>query len=348
MKHPIQQSLDNLAKITDVLLNDQLDYITLKESLDNLTKLFLSASKLNIDADINTQHLNLKSGKAIGLKWAAMCIQDLIRTKQFISGINKAILDKQKLKKEGPVEILYTGTGPFATLVMPLIARFSPEEIQFTCLEVNPISIQSLKNVIEALNAKAYFRVIHECDAAQFQLPDSISLDIVVIEVLQMALAREPQVAITYNLIPQLPENITLIPKEITLHLALIDTKKQEEHMFAADPKSEVDYITKIAEVFTINKEYARENNEKPNALTFPEMEVQFSKDQLKDKTSAVLLTEIQIYDSFKLGLRESGLTIPSVIADLNHEKELIGVKTQYIANHDPYLNTVLIRKSPQ
>jgi len=347
MKHSAQQSLQKLTDITNVILGQDLDYMKLKENLDDLSALFLSASKLNIDAEVNTQHLNLQSGKAIGLKWAAMCIVDLIRTKQFISGVNKAVLDKQKSKKEGPVQILYTGTGPFATLVMPLITRFSSEEIQFTCLEVNPISIQSLKNVIEALNAAPYFRAIYECDASQFQLPDATSIDIVVIEVLQLALTREPQVAITYNLIPQLPENVTLIPEEISLHIALIDTKKEQEHMFAADLTKEIDYLTQLAEVFTINKEEILARNKKANALTFSEKQIQFTKAQLENHTSAVILTEIHVYDSFKLGLKESGLTIPSVFADLDHEKELIGLKTQYLANNDPFLQTILIRKSP-
>ena len=214
MKHSSQQSLSKLAEITDVILSQNTDYKILKDTLDKLTALFLSTSKLNIDADVNATHLHLASGKAIGLKWAAMCIQDLIRTKQFMSGVNKAILDKQKIKTEGLIQILYAGSGPFATIVMPLITKFTPDEIQFTCLEVNPISVQSLKNVIEALD----------------------------------------------------------------------------------------------------------------------------------DNSAAAIITEIHVYDSFKLGLKASGLTIPSVFANLDHEKQLTGVKTQYVANNHPYLQTILIR----
>jgi len=347
MKLSSQQSLSKLAEITDVILSQNTDYAILKDSLDKLTALFLSASKLNIDADVNATHLHLASGKAIGLKWAAMCIQDLIRTKQFMSGVNKAILDKQKTKTEDPIQILYAGSGPFATLVMPLITKFTPDEIQFTCLEVNPISVQSLKNVIDALDATAYFRAIHECDASQFQLPNEVAIDIVLIEVLQMALAREPQVAITYNLLPQLPKKVTLIPQEISLRIAVVNTKKEQEHMFAADPNKEIDYLTEIAEVFKINKDEVLAKHKESNVLTFVEKDIQFSKKQIDDNSAAAILTEIHVYDSFKLGLKDSGLTIPSVFADLNHEKELTGVKTQYVANNDPYLQTILIRKSP-
>lgn len=348
MNHSPQHYLAELSEITTVILSPEMDYIALKENLDSLSSLFLKVSKLNMDADINAEHLLLPAGKAIGLKWAAMCIEDMVRTKRFISGIHRAILDKQKLKKNSPIQILYTGCGPFATLLMPLITQFTSEEIQITCLEVNAISIQSLKNVMDAMDAQAYFKAIHHCDATSFRLPDSELIDIVVIEVLQLALTRESQVAITYNLIPQLPKSVTLIPEEITLHVAFIDTKKQDEHRFKADPNLEIDYLAKIGEVFTLNKESALANITPSSSLTFPEVEILFPKDLLKDKTSAVILTEIQVYGSYRLDFWESGLTIPTIFADLSHEKELIGVKTQYIANNDPYLNTTLIRKSPR
>lgn len=344
MNNSTQESLKELAEITAAILKQEIDYMALKKHLDRLSSLFQRASKLNLDDEIHREHLALSSGKAIGLKWAAMCIQDLIRTKQFISGVNTAILDQQVIKKEGPIQILYAGTGPFATLVMPLITQFTHEEIQISCLEVNPMSIRSLENVINALDAGAYFRAIHQCDASNFNLPDPDVIDIVVIEVLQCALAREPQVAITYNLIPQLPPNVTLIPEEISLHVALIDTKKQTEHMFNVDATKEVDYMAKIAEVFTLNKEAALANRAGSKPLSFPEMEVLFPKNLLKGKSLAVILTEIQVYDSHALKIRESGLTVPSIFADLNYEEELLGVKTQYLVNDDPYLQTVLIR----
>ena len=151
------------------------------------------------------------------------------------------------------------------------------------------------------LDAGAYFRAIHQCGASNFNLPDPDVIDIVVIEVLQFALAREPQVAITYNLIPQLPPNVTLIPEEISLHVALIDTKKQTEHMFNVDATKEVDYMAKIAEVFTLNKEAAFANRAGSKPLSFPEMEVLFPKNRLKGKSLAVILTEIQVYDSHAL-----------------------------------------------
>ena len=151
------------------------------------------------------------------------------------------------------------------------------------------------------LDAGAYFRAIHQCDASNFNLPDPVVIDIVVIEVLQFALARELQVAIAYNLITQLSPNVTLIPEEISLHVELIDTKKQTEHMFNVDATKEVDYMAKIAKVFTLNKEAAFANRAGSKPLSFPEMEVLFPKNRLKGKSLAVILTEIQVYDSHAL-----------------------------------------------
>lgn len=344
MKDSSQKSLVELCNITDVILKKEIDYIALKNALDALKALFLEASNLNMEADVNSEHIYTSSGKAIGLKWAAMCIEDLIRTKQFISGIHKAILDKQLLKKSEPIQILYTGTGPFATLVMPFITKFTSEEIQFTCLEINPNSIQSLKNVIEAFGAGAYFKEIHQCDASQFKITEGDSIDIVIIEVLQLALTREPQVAITFNLLPQLSKEVTLIPEEISLQVALLNSTKQQEHLFSGDPHRKIDFLKIVEHAFTLNKAEINSKKTDIDPLVFSEKEILFSKEELEAHTSAVILTEITVYDTFKLGFRDSGLTIPSIFADLSHEKNLKGVKTEYLATNDPYLHTSLIR----
>lgn len=71
--------------------------------------------------------------------------------------------------------------------------------------------------------------------------------------------------------------------------------------MFNVDATKEVDYMAKIAEVFTLNKEAAFANRAGSKPLSFPEMEVLFPKNRLKGKSLAVILTEIQVYDSHAL-----------------------------------------------
>lgn len=63
-------------------------------------------------------------------------------------------------KKTKPVRILYAGTGPFATLVLPLITKYSPEDLQLILLEVNPQTIVHLKQLIKSLGIENYIEKI--------------------------------------------------------------------------------------------------------------------------------------------------------------------------------------------
>ena len=85
--------LQKLSEITDVILGPLDNYLALKNSLDDLKALFIEISGLDVNAEENSENLHLESGKAIGPRWAGMCIEDLLRTKHFICGIDKAIKD---------------------------------------------------------------------------------------------------------------------------------------------------------------------------------------------------------------------------------------------------------------
>ena len=72
-----------------------------------------------------------ETGMALGTLWAALCVDDMIRTKMFVKGLIEAVEDIMK-KKEGPVHILYAGTGPFATLILPTLASYTSDQVQCT------------------------------------------------------------------------------------------------------------------------------------------------------------------------------------------------------------------------
>ncbi len=179
-------------------------------------------SGLNQEVVVNSENIALSTGKAIGPKWAGMCLEDTTRTCKFITGIHKAIQEVLKKKPQSPVTILYAGTGPFATLILPFLSLYKPSELQLILLEVNAISIENLKKIINGFDAYEYIKAIYHCDASNFILPSEFDADILLVECMQHALLREPQVTITYNLLPQLNKEAILIPQEISLHLALI------------------------------------------------------------------------------------------------------------------------------
>ncbi len=249
MNNPYQQEL---SAITQVILEEPINYGTLLPALKNLKALFLKASGLDMSAKANNQDLFHDTGKAIGPVWAALCIDDLLRSKRFISGTCQAIRAALKTKKGEPVTLLYVGTGPFATLVMPLTTIFTPEELQLILVEVNPLTLNSLKNCISSLGVAPYVKEILSADASQLQLETPENIDILLLECMQAALEKEQQVAITYNLLPQLKQEVILVPEQIKLSICLVDSKKKMDHMTGGN--TEKPYFKNLQPIFILDK----------------------------------------------------------------------------------------------
>ena len=332
-----------LSEITDVILNDELDIQTYKKALDDLKNLLFGVSGLNFNAKINEQNIQLDNGQAIGPKWAGLCMEDVLRTQRFMRAIYKAVEVKRKDKKSEPVTILYAGAGPFATLILPLLSRYSPEELQLVLLEINEISIESLKRIIRGFEAFDYFKEIYQCDASNYEYTTSNKeIDIFLVECIQHALSREPQVAITHNLLPRLPKDVILIPEQISLEIALVNSDKRDEYMELKDSLVHKDYYEAVKTVFVINKETVLDHKglNENGQLEFQQETAKFIKERLNANDAIAIGTEITIFDDEKLTIDECGLTTPLIIAKLNQKDKMKGIKTQYLVNKKPGLYT--------
>jgi len=328
-----------------VLLNEQLDYSELKQAIEHYKRLLKEISNLDFDLPEARSNIHLDSGKAIGPEWAAMCVDDMMRTKCFINGVDKAIQSLRLKTQNKPVHILYCGPGPFATLVLPLITKYTPQELQFEFIEINPLSVSSLKHIFEALNCTDYIIDIHQEDAAKFKFDKRPDIDILLIECLQHALAREPQVAITYNLLPQLKRDAILIPEQISLHLCLINTRLQQEIMLGNEVNLSASYFKNIDSVFTLSKKEVDLylSNIDSSNYQFPLKETILSNVDIENYNLIAISTELTIFEDSRLCINESGLTIPKILDYQKKEKPITRVLSQYILSNEPGLSTTLI-----
>jgi len=342
---PTNNAKRKLAEITQNLISEKVEADGLKKSIEELKSLLEKVSGLNQEAPINSENILLPSGKAIGPKWAGMCLEDIPRTHKFIKGIHSAVQEVLEKNPKKPVTILYAGTGPYATLVLPLLSLFEPSQLQLILLEVNTVSIESLKRIIKGFDAYEYIKAIYHCDAANFIVPSEFETDILLVECMQHALVREPQVGITYNLLPQMKDEVILIPEEISLHVALIDLEKKAEYL-TNDNNSKKDYYENSDSVFTLNKKEVLEKSTefKEEGFQFPEREVSFTEEQLSNYDFIAVSTEITIFKNISLSIDESGLTAPMLLADLNHDQKVTGAKTQYVVGTEPGLASQLVR----
>ena len=204
---------------TSEYLKDDIDYLNLSNASKEYKSILNTLCGEEINIEEGRSDMKFENGKALGTFWAALCLDDLLRTRQFIRGIYKAIQDK--LKEKESIHILYAGTGPFATLLLPLMLRFAKEDIKYTLLEVNPFSFRILKKVISKLGFEGYDITFVNEDATKFQLDAKNQPDIIISETMQNALAKEQQVPIFINLMSQSPRETIFIPEKIELKLGL-------------------------------------------------------------------------------------------------------------------------------
>lgn len=162
----------------------------------------------------------LKSGIALSAKTAAGCLMDFGRTQVFLRGLKDAIKEAQKRFPGQRIRVLYAGSGPFGTLATPLTSQFSSDEVEFTALEIQEISIECLKKVIKAFGIENYFANVIKTDATKYQHKGPRP-HIVITETMNKALMDEPHAAITANLEPQMEENGIFVPEEVTVSLFL-------------------------------------------------------------------------------------------------------------------------------
>ena len=216
-----------LASVTDILLDDNTGPELLSDTLFTYRDLLLNASGLDLGNDESLHPEDTGHGVAIGATWAALCIDDQLRTRLFIAGLHAAVLEVQA-RKPGPVHVLYAGTGPFATLALPLMTRFSPAELQFTFLEINAVSLAAVKTLLKDMGLEDFVREVVQTDASTYQIADT-DIDILISETMQYSLVDEMQVPITLNLLNQLPLSTILIPERIVLRLGrLAETAEQD------------------------------------------------------------------------------------------------------------------------
>lgn len=308
---------DNVRQIQ--LINTLLEEETplpLKQAADELFTLLVADAGL--DEPVHRDNLKLTAGTAIGPYWAAMCLQDFLRTQRFMRGIYQAVSDAREKHLGEQIHILYAGTGPFATLVLPVMARFSAKEIAVSLLDVHEANLVMLEKVLSALGVQDRVKAFIHADAATYQLTDSSKVHIAISETMQHALEREPQVAISLNLAPQLAADTVWIPKNIRIEAALMNMQQDQDRQFGLLPEGETSYRI-LGRVLDLNVQAAREMAARV-AENYPAVEkyrLDIPAEQAKTFPWLALFTHIQIYGSYALHAWDSALCVPRLLANL-------------------------------
>ena len=303
-------SIEVICQSVQTLLGCADDYALMKKSVDEMYQVFSAITGVTINQLNEHKDVMLPSGKAIGMAGAAHCLLEMKRTAVFLRGINKAIALKLNEKQYKPLRILYAGTGPYGTLVVPLLLLYNPEELQVDLLDINPDSLAALQKVIDTLGLSAYIGDVYCADAVTFNVERQY--DIVVSETMQNCLKNEPQVAVMQNLIPQLSPETIFIPEEISIDASLTNSKmEQDRTLYLSDETPSIGRIT-LGNVFKVNKNRL-DVGQMRNIINIPA--------EAKGFPVLKLFTTVKVFENEVLCENDSSITLPIKYCDLRETK---------------------------
>ncbi len=290
-----------LSNITQKLLCTPLNYKEVRTAANELLHFYYTQTNFE-ETYINNQHIETEKGLAVSPYSAAFCVVDFLRTRNFIVAIKMAVEDRLLQEPTKPVIICYAGTGPFASLVIPLTTIFNPNQIQFLFLDINEISIDYLKKLIKNTAIDSYVKDIIKADATEYILP--FSIDILLSETMKPGLDKEPQISIVANLINQCTTLPILIPQNIEVSLAFskFDSEKGMVNQ-------------KISSLLNFNKEVAKGLLLNKDIIFTEGVNVELTQPQI-GFNRLVLDTSITLYKDITLEYNESSLTINHTIME--------------------------------
>ena len=227
----------------------------------------------------------LPSGLAISPADAASCMRDARRTAVFLRGVLAAIREAQRRFPGERLNAVYAGTGPLATMAVPLLPVLSPEEIRFAFIDIHAEASESVEEVLKRFGFEEFVLEIRACDATTYRC--AYPMHIAIAETMQRSLAVEPQVAVMRNLAAQLAPGGLLVPERITLNLGFADPEALSTSPIV--PLGTIDDLS--AAVFRL-----------------PVLPRQYR---------AVCIADIVTFGRHRLRAFESGLTYPEVFWDL-------------------------------
>lgn len=319
---------DTLIRNIRLLLECNDNAQQMKLAVDELYRIYSRITGVTFNWKKEDKDIMLPTGKAISTSAAAHCLLEMKRTAVFLRGINKAICLKLSEEIPKPIHILYVGTGPFGTLVVPLLPLYASTQVQVDLMDINRSSLVSLLGLTGKLGLDAYIDEVFNTDATCFTI--SKNYDIIICETMLACLQNEPQVAIMRNLIPQMEDTCTFIPEEISIDASLVNPKMEMDRLLYYENETPFFERKLLGNIFCINKRKLK-NILTHKKLTIPE--------NIGDFPVLKLFTTVRVFDKEVLTENDSSITLPKQFYDFR--KQPAGeVEFWYIQGEKPRIES--------
>ncbi len=285
------------------------DFALMKQAVDELYRVFSGITGVRVDQLGADKDIMLPSGKAISTAAAAHCLLEMKRTAVFLRGIDKAIRQQLSANPQKTLHLLYAGTGPYGTLIIPLLLLYKPQELIVDLLDINSVSLVALQKVIDTLALNDYIGEVYCTDATRFIIPRHY--DIAISETMLACLKSEPQVAIMQNLIPQLAEDCIFIPEEISIDACLTNPKMEMERLLYYENESPPFERRLLGNVFVISK-HKLDDIKSRKTFSIPDDAIVFP--------VLNLFTTVKVFDNEILTDNDSSITLPKRFYDFRRQ----------------------------
>ncbi|CAM2962350.1 class I SAM-dependent methyltransferase [Pseudoalteromonas distincta] len=321
------------------LLNEPADAGVMKPFINELKNYLGNITSISTDLDMNDWNDgDTSQGVAISPVKAAKCTEETLRTQIFMQGVKLAIEERLKATTDD-IHILYAGTGPYGTLLIPYLSIATNPRIKVTLIDIHPENICAIKRLVKHFSITQNIVAITCDDATCWQAPPSQQFDIIISETMTALLKREPQVFIFAHLCQYLHNSGTLIPQNISLKAWLTPFKS----LMSIEGSTTDDILLK--EFYCLNIDEAKRLNAGDKSSFKGSMLIPNGVDtnyRLK------LTTNIQVYKHLKLTENQCSLNIPLIF--LPHDAQLRGgeaIHYEYITpNNADFIFTFPIKNT--
>lgn len=319
--------------VSEILSTHKVDKKSLKIKLEFLFKHQKKTfQKADISPALRTRQYISNCGLVMSPEQCITTQTDTLRVHAFIRAVDQA-LTSLRTEFEGPLHIVYPACGPFAPLLLPLIAyyhqhgTYDENDLCISLIDMQEGAVISLEALIQALGVSKFICGIHCQNATSFH--SDLPIHMVVLEAMQHGFSREGHLQIARHFANIMEPKGAFIPQEISVRAVLniaqdefveqwkdknIDVEEQNMLQHYVEQRIE------LGEILRITPESLRSLNEKKldentsliecNNIKIPEIV------ENTDKQTMLICTRINTYGSECVGEYDSGITHP--LPDLN------------------------------